>query len=251
MNRLTRRKNLLLIVLVILVGVIGTVVYAAVKQKPVHSPAKSPEPTKQTDAPQQPIQTPVAFDKRKYSLTEPSSLWVIVNKQRSLPATYSPNNLQTSGGQQLRGDALVPLQQLLAEAESAGVSMKILSGYRSYATQKNLYASYVAKDGQMAADTYSARPGHSEHQTGLAVDLGTGTCDLDACFGNTQAGKWLADNAHKYGFVIRYTSDKTAITGYQYEPWHLRYVGNELASELHKSNQTMEEFFGLSAAPNY
>jgi D-alanyl-D-alanine carboxypeptidase len=85
----------------------------------------------------------------------------------------------------------------------------------------------------------------------LAVDVGNGVCNLELCFGNTNAGKWLANNAHVYGFVIRYPAGKESITGYQYEPWHLRYVGKELASEIFKSKQTLEEFFGLPAAPSY
>lgn len=200
--------------------------------------------TTQTESP-----APVApvFDKAKYSIDDPASIWVIVNKKRPLPSSYAPNDLVG----QLRSEPSGKLQELLAAAAANGASMRILSGYRSYATQNSTYNAYVAKDGQAAADRYSARPGHSEHQTGLAADLGNGTCDLEICFGTTVAGKWLAANAHTYGFTISYPESKEAITGYQYEPWHIRYVGIELASELKKANQTLGEFFGLPATPSY
>ena len=129
--------------------------------------------------------------------------------------------------------------------------MKVISGYRSQYTQTSVYNSYAQKDGVTAADRYSARPRYSEHQTGLAADLGNGTCDLEICFGNTSAGKWLESNAHKYGFIIRYPKGKESLTGYQYEPWHLRYVGKELAIQIYKTNQTLEQFFGLPPSQSY
>jgi zinc D-Ala-D-Ala carboxypeptidase len=190
-----------------------------------------------------------AFNKGQYSITEPSSLWVLVNKQRPLPASYAPADLND----RLREPAHQALNELFRDAKQAGIDLKIISGYRSYATQQNLYQAYIDKDGQAQADTYSARPGHSEHQTGLATDVGNsnGSCDLEICFGESPAGKWLAQNAHIYGFIIRYQNDKTDITGYQYEPWHLRFVGKDLAKEIHKTNQTLEEFFNTGPAPRY
>lgn len=202
-----------------------------------------------------PPTTPLAsFNKTKYSIDMPDSLWVIVNKQRPLPSDYIPAGLINYPlGSQLRPETAKALDSLLDSAKKEGISFKIISGYRSYGVQASTYNSYVKSDGQANADTYSARPGHSEHQTGLAVDLGnsSGNCDLEACFGDTAAGKWLAAHGPEYGFIIRYQKDKQLIVGYQYEPWHLRYVGNELAAELTKTGQTMEEFFGLPAAPNY
>jgi D-alanyl-D-alanine carboxypeptidase len=193
------------------------------------------------------------IDKSRYPIDEPSSLWVVVNKKRPLPNTFVPKNLVDAGnGELLRQDAKAALSKLVSAAAKNGVELKIVSAYRSFEAQTNIYSGYVAQDGQ-AADAYSARAGHSEHQTGLGVDLGnsSGECDLDACFGDTSGGKWLAANAHKYGFIIRYQKGKENITGYQAEPWHLRYVGNGLATQLKATNQTMEEFFGLPAAPNY
>lgn len=215
------------------------------KTQETPTPEKSPAPIVVPPAPQ-PVPT-------QPSLTEPSSLWMVINKKRPLPASYVPANLRSSGGQQLRNDAANQVESLRAAAQKAGAPLKIISGYRSYATQSSLYNSYVQQDGQAAADTYSARPGHSEHQSGLAADLGntSGQCDLDICFFNTIGGQWLAAHAHEYGFIIRYLNGKTQVTGYQYEPWHIRYVGTELASKIQASGKTMEEYFSLPAAPSY
>lgn len=187
------------------------------------------------------------FDKSRYSLSDPKSPWVIVNKKRPLPPEYAPTDLDGD----VRREAAIKLKELYAAAQASGYSLYSVSGFRSYESQKLTYNSYVSRDGQANADTYSARPGHSEHQTGWGVDVGSGNCDLDKCFGETPAGKWVAKNAHKHGFVIRYLKGKEQITGYQYEPWHLRYVGIELAGEINKTGQTLEEFFGLPAAPSY
>lgn len=183
-----------------------------------------------------------------------SSLTVVVNKRHPLsPPDYVPANLVGIGnGQVARAEAAQALTSLLAAAQKAGRPMYALSGYRSYGTQSALYNSYVQSDGQAAADTYSARPGHSEHQTGLAIDVGNGTCNLEICFGTTATGKWLAANAHSYGFVIRYPNGKTGITGYQYEPWHLRYIGTSVSKDMHtKGIATLEEYFGITGGTSY
>ena len=194
------------------------------------------------------------FDKSRYSINDPSSIWVIVNKKRPLPGNYEPSDLIAAGnGEFLRNGVASSLSKLIRSARQEGISLRIISGYRSYGTQESLYSSYVQTDGQNDTDNYSARPGHSEHQTGLAADLGSsdGYCDLDICFSNTASGKWLAKNSYKFGFIVRYEQGKESITGYQAEPWHLRYAGKELAKELHGSGLTMEEFFGLPPAPSY
>ncbi len=181
--------------------------------------------------------------------------WV-VNKRRPLnPLQYVPPNLvspgvKTRAGGTIRADVAPALQQLFAAAVVAGHDPMFSSGYRSYSTQSSVYNSYVAQDGQAAADTYSARPGYSEHQTGLAADIcNASNCILEESFGSTPFGQWLAANAHTYGFTIRYKQGKQHITGYTYEPWHLRYVGTDLAANLR--DQTMEEYFGFPAAPSY
>lgn len=203
------------------------------------------------------------FNKEQYSVTDPASPWVIVNKRHALPETYTPSQLvvppvalrEASGSpeMQLRADVSQPLQSLIAAAKKDGVSLMLVSGFRSYAAQKDIYNRFVSEDGQAKADMYSARPGHSEHQTGLAVDLGyiDRKCELETCFGDTAAGKWIAQHANEYGFVLRYQKNTQNIVGYEYEPWHLRYVGNELAKAVKQSGKTLEEFFGLPTAPTY
>lgn len=191
------------------------------------------------------------FDKLKYSLTDPASPWIIVNKKRPLLSTYTPSDLTAVLGGQMRTEPANSLKMLVTSAKNAGHNLSIISSYRSYNTQSSTYNNYVAKDGVAKADTYSARPGHSEHQSGLAIDLGSGVCNLEICFGDTLAGKWLATNAPDFGYVVRYPNGKDSITGYQYEPWHVRYVGVDLAKELQKTGLTIEEFFGLTNQANY
>ena len=135
-----------------------------------------------------------------------------------------------------------------ADATSLGLNIWIQSGYRSYELQESLYNKYVNRDGKIAADTYSARPGHSEHQTGLAFDLNTITDD----FQYTDEGKWINDNCYKYGFILRYPKGKEHYTGYKYESWHLRYVGTNLATKLYNNGDwiTLEEHFNLTSEYN-
>jgi D-alanyl-D-alanine carboxypeptidase len=202
-----------------------------------------------------------SFDKKKYSLSDPTSPWVIVNKQRPLdPKTYEPSTLRTpnmeveSSDMKVNDETATALEALALAAANEGIHLLVASAYRSHADQTTIYNSMVRGYGQEEADRQSARPGYSEHQTGWAADLGAanGNCRIDTCFADTKEGKWLAANAYKYGFIIRYTEDKENVTGYHYEPWHVRYVGVELSTEMHnKSIQTLEEFFGLSAARDY
>lgn len=209
--------------------------------------------------------TPAAtFNKSQYSVNDPASIWVIVNKGRILPSSYVPAGLvvpsvllRVSPGSpemHLRSDAAGALQLLFNNANATGLHLMLASGYRPYSEQVSLYSGYVSSLGQSAADISSARPGHSEHQTGLAADLepASRTCEVDLCFANTPEGKWLATNAYKYGFIIRYPADKTTVTGYEYEPWHVRYVGTILSEEMHAKNiTTLEEFFGLASYTSY
>lgn len=132
--------------------------------------------------------------------------------------------------------------QLQQAAADNGFSIPLLSGYRSYDYQSDLYNQYVARDGVEAADRYSARPGYSEHQTGLAFDIGS----IDNNYGYTPAGQWLAQNAHTYGFIIRYPEGKESITGYMYEPWHVRYLGKDVAQQVYASGLTLEEFLQIN-----
>lgn len=172
---------------------------------------------------------------------------LIVNKTYSLPSSY---RAPKSDGYEfcttcLTDETLNAFNEMQADAKSLGLNIYISSGFRSYSYQENLYNNYVAQDGQLAADTYSARAGHSEHQTGLAFDLNT----IDDSFANTPEGQWIKDNCQKYGLILRYPKGKESKTGYQYESWHLRYVGKELAEKLYNNGEwiTLEEHFNLSS----
>ena len=158
---------------------------------------------------------------------------LLVNKKYHLASNYNP------GVNKAAYQALVRLQN---DASSLGYSLPLLSGFRSYQDQNYLYNSYVRKDGEAIANTYSAKPGQSEHQTGLAFDVGA----ISDNFGNTESGKWLAENAHKYGFIIRYLKGKESITGYKYEPWHIRYINEEVAAEIYNQGVTLEEYLGVA-----
>ena len=160
---------------------------------------------------------------------------LIVNKTYSVPSSYAPGDLTY--------DCAQAYYRLQAAAAEEDLDFFIMSGYRSYATQTRLYNNYCARDGQAAADTYSARPGHSEHQTGLAIDVNS----LSQSFAYTAEGKWLAANAHKYGFIIRYGADKQSVTGYAYEPWHIRYVGTDVAQAVYDSGLSLEEYLGITS----
>ncbi len=203
------------------------------------------------------------FDKHKYSINDSASLWVVVNKARVLPSNYAPADLvvpnvplrDAPGSEEmhLRAEAGTALENLVSEATKSGIKLRLSSGYRSYANQQSLYAGYVAQSGREAADASSARPGHSEHQTGLAADLSptNRVCDMQQCFAATPEGKWLAANAYKSGFIIRYRQGTQSVVGYQYEPWHVRFLGTDLAARIQQSGKTVEEFFGLPPAPVY
>lgn len=224
--------------------------------KPQHTLAPAAPHVTKKQVTKKPASTPAApaFNRSLYSLSDPASLWVVVNKQRPLnPADYAPADLVTVGnGQQMRTQAAGALTQMLNDAKAAGYTIAAYSGYRSYTAQVSVYNREVSSYGQTTADSESARPGYSEHQTGWAVDLGSGGCNITDCFGSTPGGKWVTDNAYRYGFILRYPDGKEAITGYRTETWHFRYVGTELAAEMQKQKvTTLEEFFALPAAPNY
>lgn len=200
-----------------------------------------------------PSATAVAPD--AYDIDSASSLQVVVNKHRALnPVTYVPGQLVRVQGERLRLEAADAYKQMAKAAKTAGVNIIPVSGYRSYSQQASLYDSYVRQYGQATADTLAARPGYSEHQTGLAMDIGnaSGVCALQACFANTPAGKWAADNSRTYGFIIRYPAGAGGTTGYTYEPWHLRFVGKAIAQEMEEQSiSTLEDYFDLEAAPDY
>ena len=171
--------------------------------------------------------------------------YLIVNKTYSLPSSYGTSLTSTTKN---------AFNKMQAAAKLDGINIYIASGFRSYQTQNRLYNNYVARDGKAKADTYSARPGHSEHQSGLAFDIcshdldGQNAC-INSNFDNTDQAKWLAQNAYKYGFILRYPKGKTNETGYKYESWHFRYVGTDLSTKLYNNGDwlTMEDYFGITS----
>lgn len=227
---------------------------AAVLSQPSSAPNMKFSPDKNKTAEKAKPAEKSDFNKQLFSVSDPTSIWVIVNKQHPLsPLDYAPGDIGSAHGSMVSQKMAAELSTLMADAKTQAFSLRIISGYRSYSYQAGLYNSYVASDGQAEADTYSARPGHSEHQTGLAVDFGGANgCDLEICFKDTPEGKWLNQNAAAYGFIIRYTDANQTITGYQSEPWHLRYVGIELAQEMKKQNAgSLEQFFNVSGGNAY
>jgi len=228
------------------------------QEQPAPTPAPTPPPV-ETEAPPTVAPEP-EFDRSAHSLDDPMSIWVVSNKLRPLdPIDFEasdlvmPEGIDNEFSQPLREPAARAAEAMLGAAAAEGLPVRIISAYRDHATQSTLYTSYVGRDGQAAADTYSARPGHSEHQTGLVIDIDDyGGCYLAACFGDTPTGAWLAEHAAEYGFIIRYPAGKESVTGFMPEPWHFRYVGPELALEMRETGvTTLEEFFGLPAAPDY
>lgn len=238
-----------LLILMSILVVIGLAAWVWIRPASVSAPRTADDTTESS-----------SFNKTTYSIDSPSSIWVVVNKQRPLPSTYAPTALRAPdvslrGGaeMQVRDEAAKATEAMFATAKRDGIDLTLVSGYRSYDYQKQVYTNFVSLDSEAAANRYSAKPGHSEHQTGLAIDVGdtSGQCQLETCFGDTAAGKWVAANAHKYGFIVRYKKDTEQQVGFSYEPWHLRYVGKELATELNRTGQTMEAFFGLPDVPDY
>lgn len=245
----------------LLIVIIGICVVVAITLLWRSGQATAPAPTKafQTSA-----NAATKFDKTTFSTTNTESPWVIVNKKHPIiPVTYAPNDLRKPNvplrvpgatEMQLRDEAATALEEMFMAANAEGIHIQVSTAYRGYDYQKTLYDGYVASEGQDTADSVSARPGYSEHQTGWAVDIRstTDTCGLEVCFGDTPEGKWLAANAHAYGYHLRYPKGKEAITGYGFEPWHFRYVGTSLSQELHtKQIKTLEDFFNVTGGAEY
>lgn len=186
-------------------------------------------------------------------IESPKKIDTLVNKKRSLPADYIPEDLvdidvpykiERPESKMLRKEASDALSELFAAAGSSGFEFFAVSGYRSYNTQVYLFNNYAKNHGEEEANRFSARPGQSEHQTGLTMDVSIAglNYDLSEELGETPEGKWLAVNAHKYGFIIRYPKGTEHITGYQYEPWHIRYLGKDLAAKVFESKLTYDEY---------
>lgn len=178
--------------------------------------------------------------------TNPNATDLMVNKKHCLiPLDFVPPDLVNSNGATISAKAANDFNQMMADAAAAGQPLIVSSSYRSYSTQVSTYNYWVSVNGQQGADTVSARPGYSEHQTGLAIDVGAGSCILD-CFGSTSQYQWLQANAANYGFIQRYYSGYDSITGYVGEEWHYRYVGAATAQDMKvKGVKTLEQYWGM------
>lgn len=192
------------------------------------------------------------LDKEVYTDTIPSTNlntnYLLVNKFNYLDSNYIPNNLElldnsyAKSGIYLVKEAKDNIERLISDAKNDGMNIRVISAYRSYSYQKNLYNNYIKSDGVKMADTYSARPGYSEHQTGLVIDVTRAFDDFNN-FENTDEYNWMLENASNYGFILRYPKDKDDITTYSFEAWHYRYLGVELAQKIKASNLTFDEYY--------
>lgn len=199
------------------------------------------ETTASTTAPAAKPTEPAAKPPVSGDVTEPTYIGgiLIANKTYPLPRDYNP------GG--LTDECESAFYEMEAAASELGLDIYIASGFRSYDTQASIYQRYCNEDGQAEADTYSARPGHSEHQTGLAIDLNS----ISSSFAYTEEGQWIAEHCWEYGFILRYPADKVSITGYMYEPWHIRYVGKTNAQAIYESGLCLEEYLGIDSEYKY
>ena len=192
------------------------------------------------------------LDKDFYTSISPSpnqnSSFILVNKFYYLDEDYVPKKLEeidnkySASGKNLVNIAKISFESLAKKAKEEGFNIRAVSAYRSYSYQANLYNNYISQDGVENADKYSARPGFSEHQTGLAIDVDNGVSDFNN-FESTKEFSWMNENAHKYGFILRYPKYKEYITGYIYEPWHYRYVGVSVATFIKQNDLAYEEYY--------
>lgn len=224
-------------------------------ESPLDEGSQNPAAPVDGAAPEQGGQTEQNEDSLQV-VADPDSITVLVNKKNALPEDYEPDDLvyadvpfifeEMLEKRKMRKVAAEALKELFDAAKEDGIYLAGVSAYRSRAYQKALFDSYVERDGYEKARTYSALPGTSEHETGLAIDVSgsDGKCAAQDCFAGTPEAEWLEANAHRFGFIIRYPKGKESITGYQYEPWHLRYVGKEAAEAIAEQSITLEEYLG-------
>ncbi|GIP31941.1 D-alanyl-D-alanine carboxypeptidase family protein [Paenibacillus sp. J2TS4] len=233
------------------------------------SPSVSPSPSMKPEKPEEnkPEPTPSAevnqggqagsdpADDAVQVAATPEAMSVLVNKQFKLPDGYKPDDLvepdvhfifsEKLEKRLMRKEAAEALELLFEGAKKDGYFLGGVSGYRSHEYQTSLFNRYVKQQGEEEARKVSAVPGHSEHQTGLAMDVSdsSGKCAAEDCFADMKESQWLAGHAHEYGFIIRYPKGKEEITGYSYEPWHIRYVGTDIAKEIYEQGITLEEYY--------
>ena len=253
-----RFKGKIITTLVLCICIVSGLIYLTIKRainaknevKPTPTITATIEPTKTPISSPTPLPTPTPVI---YDTESDESLFRIVNENQQIDKDYVPTNLvkidssliSVNFSHELRTDAYEALKDLYCKALEAGYKMRILSGYRSYTEQQQLFDFYVSKYGKEWAEQIDDKPGESEHQLGLCIDVGlpSGECDLDSCFANSGLYSWLHENAYKYGFIERYPEGKQSVTGIIYSPWHYRYVGKDMAEKIYISGLTMEEFF--------
>ncbi len=251
-RRLAIAGILSLILIAIAAVVVGAVSGGASGGSAAAPETETPDPPRPSPAAAPPPASVDTFNRAAFSIDDPASPWVVVNKLRPInPEDFEPDDLvevpvEYTNEPLLRQEAAdAAVAMFEAAFEEAGLELASNSAYRSFSAQENVY------DGD---DLTTARPGFSEHQTGLTMDIGplSGECSLEECFADTPEGIWLRDNAWRWGFILRYPADKTEVTGYSFEPWHFRWVGTDLAAEMRETGiTTLEEFFGLPPAPDY
>ncbi|GMQ58433.1 hypothetical protein AN1V17_28280 [Vallitalea sediminicola] len=228
------------------------------KEEPKQEPKQennNPDETNNDNSDISDDDTVMIDEEGKQVLTDPKDIHVLVNKQRNLPSDYVPDDLikpdvkfsftHEDPKRYMRAEAAHALERLVAQAKEEGIEIVGVSGYRSYKRQETIFNYNVNKRGYEAANKVSAKPGQSEHQTGLAIDVSCAGVNykLEERLGELEEGIWLSENAHRFGFIIRYKLGKEDITGYQYEPWHIRYLGEDLATDVYEKGLTYEEYF--------
>lgn len=250
-----KKIHILALVVLLLLAAVTVLILASDN---VHAPTDrtSTKKSQQTAMAKQQVRLPGAtpIEAIPGDISSPEHTWILVSKtypltnQRFMPTDLTKPNIRTrtdktEAEQMLRKSAAVAVEKMFADAEKNGIVLGMASGFRGYELQQEYFTSYAKMSGVEAANTYSALPGQSEHQTGLALDImdENRTCYLEVCFENTAAGKWLTENASSYGFIIRYPKNKTDSTKYQYEPWHFRFVGIAMSNAIQKSGLTFDE----------
>lgn len=217
----------------------GSIAYVSSTYLDVYKAPVIPNDAKYTE-----MQTLVKKDQSNGSITK------LVNKSNSLPSNYVPANLVTPNVNMTKAVTVTKttataLEKMFSDAKAQGINLSLVSGYRSYSYQQTIYNNSVKVEGQAHTDKYVAKPGYSEHQTGLAVDISCKSIGyvLEDYFEGTQEAQWLKANAHKYGFILRYTKERVQDTGYGFEPWHFRYVGTDIATYIYQNNLIYEDLF--------
>lgn len=258
-----KKKSHGLFLAIVIGAVLATILFITFYHEPkdetpenTNEPSMEQEASKEEDQQEEPEIKQEPEEPTKPAVDLNDEYLILANKTHDLPADYEPDDLTAikhhAGGQnnKLRAAAAEAIDKLFERAQDEGYNIQSISAYRTYSYQQNLFNNYVKKHGEEEAVKFSARPGQSEHQTGLACDVSSPCVgwDLKYSYGDTEEGKWLAEHAHEYGFIIRYfdgTSTETgAITGYLYEPWHIRYVGVEHATAIFEQGITLEEYLG-------